>query len=237
MTVICKCGQSFANSGFRQHQRASDDPLCRGPPPPVACDDELAFNNRLEQLRDEFDSSTPEFNPEGDYYGEYADLSEDEAESSGRAEDEKDLEEDEWDSAHPSVAEEQGLEVERKWQPSVLTMEEDGDNIPMRLRGGAEIELQNLPYIVKYPNTRAGEVFSTVGKDMNTEYTACIGDHQANPYSPFKSQIDWELAYWAKTRGPSSTAFTELMQIDNVRSRQSFSDITACLSVAVNQVA
>ncbi|KAF8876086.1 hypothetical protein BD779DRAFT_1613361 [Infundibulicybe gibba] len=37
-----------------------------------------------------------------------------------------------------------------------------------------------------------------------------------NPYSPFTSKIDWEIAQWAKFRGPSSTAFTELMAIDGL---------------------
>ncbi|KAF8871617.1 hypothetical protein BD779DRAFT_1453764, partial [Infundibulicybe gibba] len=37
-----------------------------------------------------------------------------------------------------------------------------------------------------------------------------------NPYSPFASKIEWEIARWAKFRGPSSTAFTELMGIDGL---------------------
>ncbi|KAF9502071.1 hypothetical protein BDN71DRAFT_1378620 [Pleurotus eryngii] len=86
----------------------------------------------------------------------------------------------------------------------------------MRLRGGIENELQNRPFVVAYPNLKAGRVFSTRGHNLNMEYTAHIGDHPANPYSPFKSKIDWEIAHWAKTRGPSSTAFTELMQIENL---------------------
>ncbi|KAM6489937.1 hypothetical protein JOM56_014516 [Amanita muscaria] len=37
---------------------------------------------------------------------------------------------------------------------------------------------------------------------------------QTNPYAPFTSQLEWEMAMWAKLRGPSSTAFTELMAIE-----------------------
>ncbi|KAH9069502.1 hypothetical protein EDB83DRAFT_2184842, partial [Lactarius deliciosus] len=33
---------------------------------------------------------------------------------------------------------------------------------------------------------------------------------------PFQSQRDWDFARWAKTRGPSSTAVTELLTIDGV---------------------
>ncbi|KAI0343815.1 hypothetical protein BDW22DRAFT_1477302 [Trametopsis cervina] len=37
-----------------------------------------------------------------------------------------------------------------------------------------------------------------------------------NPYAPFTSQLDWELARWAKLRSPGSTAMTELLQIEGL---------------------
>ncbi|KAH8991765.1 hypothetical protein EDB86DRAFT_2806455 [Lactarius hatsudake] len=37
-----------------------------------------------------------------------------------------------------------------------------------------------------------------------------------NTWYPFQSQRDWDFARWAKTRGPSSTAVTELLAIDGV---------------------
>ena len=40
-----------------------------------------------------------------------------------------------------------------------------------------------------------------------------------NPWDPFSSRLDWELAYWAKRCGPSATAFTELLKIDGVSTR------------------
>lgn len=36
-------------------------------------------------------------------------------------------------------------------------------------------------------------------------------------YAPFASRIDWEIAKWAKTRGPGSNALDELLAIDGVR--------------------
>lgn len=220
MTVICNCGQSFANSGFRQHQRTSDNPLCRHPPPPIVCDDtEDIFNGNLGQPHVEFNSTTDElfiFNPNSDYFGDYGFSSEDE--SMAETEDVPD-DSAEWDSPQPSMDEEQGLEAERKRHESVpMSLEVEGGSVPMRLRGGAEHGLQNQPFIVKYPNPQAGKASPTQGCDMNTEYTMHVSD-QDNPYSPFKSKIDWEIAHWAKTRGPSSTAFTELMQIENVSHR------------------
>lgn len=41
----------------------------------------------------------------------------------------------------------------------------------------------------------------------------------ANPYALFCSQIDWEVAKWGKLRGPTSTAFTELLEIPGVSAR------------------
>jgi hypothetical protein len=44
-----------------------------------------------------------------------------------------------------------------------------------------------------------------------------------NCYTPFCSKIDWEIARWAKSHGPSSTAVTELLAIDSICSSCSFS--------------
>ena len=41
-------------------------------------------------------------------------------------------------------------------------------------------------------------------------------------WAPFQSQVDWEIARWAKMRGPSSTALTELLAIPEVRCYDSF---------------
>ena len=35
-------------------------------------------------------------------------------------------------------------------------------------------------------------------------------------WAPFRSQCDWEFARWAKMRGPTSTAVTELLAIPEV---------------------
>ena len=37
-----------------------------------------------------------------------------------------------------------------------------------------------------------------------------------NPWAPFSLQLDWEVAHWAKFRGPSSTAFSEFLKINGV---------------------
>ena len=37
-----------------------------------------------------------------------------------------------------------------------------------------------------------------------------------NPYFPFSDRMNWEIACWAKLRGPGSTAISELLSIDKV---------------------
>jgi hypothetical protein len=85
-----------------------------------------------------------------------------------------------------------------------------------RLRGGAEAELNNKPHSVKFSGGKAGAVYTDQDSvDGNAAYTSQINNAD-NPFSPFSSRIDWEIAHWAKTHGPSSTAFTELMSIEGV---------------------
>ncbi|KAJ7588269.1 hypothetical protein C8J56DRAFT_1004496 [Mycena floridula] len=52
----------------------------------------------------------------------------------------------------------------------------------------------------------------------NQGYAQSLGalSDKENIYAPFSSQMDWEIARWAKLRGPSSTAFTELMSIPGI---------------------
>ena len=35
-------------------------------------------------------------------------------------------------------------------------------------------------------------------------------------WAPFSTHMEWEIARWAKLRGPSSTALSELLKIDGV---------------------
>ncbi|KAJ7117694.1 hypothetical protein C8R44DRAFT_832357 [Mycena epipterygia] len=52
-------------------------------------------------------------------------------------------------------------------------------------------------------------------------YKANLGD-PANLWAPFTSQLEWELAQWAKLRGPGSTAFTDLLKISGLPGRPKF---------------
>jgi hypothetical protein len=71
------------------------------------------------------------------------------------------------------------------------------------------------PVKVLFPGRRAGEVVSE-GIPTMKEYENNLGGPTSNLYAPFNSEIDWELAKWARLRGPSATSFTELLQINGV---------------------
>ncbi|KAG6835140.1 hypothetical protein H0H93_004526 [Arthromyces matolae] len=107
--------------------------------------------------------------------------------------------------------------------PSLLTDEMDEDNemteeyhVAKRLRGGVEDRLSRDPIVVKFPLRSAGMTYPSPGSQTpNEQYRADLGNLE-NSYAPFSSKLDWDIAKWAKMRGPSSTAFTELMKIEGV---------------------
>ncbi|KAI0639530.1 hypothetical protein C8Q77DRAFT_1224356 [Trametes polyzona] len=47
-------------------------------------------------------------------------------------------------------------------------------------------------------------------------YGAKVQGSDGNPYAPFRSEIDWKIAQWAKMQGPGSNAFSDLLAIKGV---------------------
>ena len=63
------------------------------------------------------------------------------------------------------------------------------------------------------------EAAAPITMPVTCESTFTIYQQQLNDdnmYAPFASKLDWKVAEWAKLRGPSSSAFNELLQIDGV---------------------
>ncbi|KAG1771513.1 hypothetical protein EDD22DRAFT_947948 [Suillus occidentalis] len=107
-------------------------------------------------------------------------------------------------------SDDEDTEEYNEWE---LPVEEDGSIIP-----GGELDdpmddngadRESRQDVERKPITQS-EV-----RDVNVTYGSSISDTE-NPYSPFSSQMDWEIAQWAKLRGPSSTAFSDLLSIDGV---------------------
>ncbi|KAL1711487.1 hypothetical protein EV715DRAFT_278453 [Schizophyllum commune] len=86
-------------------------------------------------------------------------------------------------------------------------------------RDHAEQGLRQRPFIVQYPGGMAGRPMragDTAPHQAYARHFTGMDGTESDPYGAFGHRLAWEVARWAKMRGPSSTAFTELMQIDGV---------------------
>jgi hypothetical protein len=119
------------------------------------------------------------------------------------------------------------IEDEYRMEPPLPPVEtrvnlEHNEDLPQssptfRLRGGYEEGLKSDPFVVKFP----GMAGNSHMVNQNADTVAAAETHQdndpaTNPFAPFLSKLDWEVARWAKLRGPGSTAFSELMGIESV---------------------
>lgn len=75
-----------------------------------------------------------------------------------------------------------------------------------------------------YPESGAGApVSDTMEQDTFSTYQSHISDSYDNLYAPFSDKMNWDIAKWAKLRGPGSNALDELLKIEGVsRSNHSF---------------
>lgn len=131
------------------------------------------------------------------------------------------------------------VEQERDWEPPVeqdgqdLAMaEEDMDitDTPLNLKSNqldnrahwheAEALLQHQPHVAKFPLQSAGATLPS-----SSHQNSCYHYHQQlnssedsdeRVWAPFSSKIDYEVAHWAKTRGPGSISFLDLLEIEGV---------------------
>ncbi|KAG2054972.1 hypothetical protein BDR06DRAFT_989288 [Suillus hirtellus] len=132
-------------------------------------------------------------------------------------------------------SDEEDAAEEYEWEPAVQENDSDIPSIelddPMDNNdsNGADREScqhaehqifeQDRVTIVPYPDSQAGKPITRAEvQDANTTYGSSIGNTE-NPYSLFSSRMDWEIAQWAKLRGPSSTAFSDLLSIRGVSER------------------
>ncbi|KAG2053928.1 hypothetical protein BDR06DRAFT_982598 [Suillus hirtellus] len=78
--------------------------------------------------------------------------------------------------------------------------------------------------VIPYPDAHTGKpITGQPTHCANTTYGLDAGS-TVNIYAPFSSQMDWDIAKWAKLCGSSSTAFTDLLEIDGVSAGAQLSD-------------
>ncbi|KAH7906613.1 hypothetical protein BJ138DRAFT_969756, partial [Hygrophoropsis aurantiaca] len=78
-----------------------------------------------------------------------------------------------------------------------------------------EQQLGRGPYIDAFPLASAGKILNLAQKQIYKSYQDGL-EQPTNKWAPFASQIDYELARWAKLRGSGSTAFSDLLKIEGV---------------------
>lgn len=104
----------------------------------------------------------------------------------------------------------------------ILPLDSNRSQLPTASIGSSPISnlpsvQTSRPHIVRYPNRQAGAPVAgkEAGNSDHEEYHRNLKGG-GNIWAPFKSELDWRLARWAKMRGPGSTAFTELLDIPGV---------------------
>lgn len=89
--------------------------------------------------------------------------------------------------------------------------------------GGISIEshnrLETPPVYVKKFGGQAGKPIRTIINGGYSNYVEQLETgSQENIWAPFTSRMEWEVAQWAKLRGPGSTSFSEFLEIEGVSS-------------------
>ncbi|KAJ6450612.1 hypothetical protein C8R45DRAFT_1057188 [Mycena sanguinolenta] len=221
MPTCAGCYGEFTKTGLRLHLRLTTKDACTrlfaSAEAALATSEDESDNDQFGNLSDAgLPSGHTHF--QGDYFGtDYT------QEQLGYSEDEDMAEfEEEGEDAGGSESDAAG-EFENGYEPPRpdLPPGVNTAQIPAPSRGvrkGIEDRFHHKPIIEKFPGNLAGAPISH-DRDSTSEerYRTTFRNDTANPYAPFRSKRDWEFAKWAKTRGPGSTAFTDLIQIDRVR--------------------
>ncbi|KAJ7787078.1 hypothetical protein B0H14DRAFT_3163444 [Mycena olivaceomarginata] len=153
----------------------------------------------------------------GDFYGDNyteedfgyrSDGDDDDLENEG-SDDDDPTAQDHHDASYAGL--EDGYEVPRA--PVNLTGDKDtpmpdvhpeANAAPTReARKFAEDRFHHKPIVERYPGHLAGKPISTdLSQSSEETYRSSLNESTiTNPYAPFKSKVDWEIAKWAKFRG------------------------------------
>ncbi|THU93081.1 hypothetical protein K435DRAFT_799989 [Dendrothele bispora CBS 962.96] len=84
-------------------------------------------------------------------------------------------------------------------------------------RHEAEKTFVQTPHVEPFPDPKAGTPLQNPKpKSENDRYLENLFGAKTSAWAPFKSEMDWRIERWAKLRGPSSTALTDLLSIPGV---------------------
>lgn len=193
-------------------------------------------HHALPPFPEDVDMDAPPVPFEGDFYGDYADdffddadeqhppvSSEDSHSSSDDDDDDDDddLDAPSWERPPCDIPTPTLLSSTYPATPANST---PGPPLPTsERRAQAEASVRRKTFIVRYPSETAGAPISDSAPVSNAHasYRNALecddNTPEANVYYPFASRLDWQVARWAKLRGPGSTAFDDLLGIEEVR--------------------
>lgn len=235
--VICDgCDRPFKNlRGFNSHLRQTKDSLCQ------EVGHALKAKNQSCQIEDEQPVSEPDWDADmapipfqGNVLGSAEDY---EMDDFGQIDCPVEPPTDD-DTLSDGLDEEAEMvaELESGWEPvrpepivegDSDTEEEDSESVQAVLEqhqvqrtaesilmgeGHGVTPKASVKYSDKYPDALAGQPLSQQ-ESFDTKYRRAVG---GKDWAPFHSQMDWEIARWAKLRGPGSNAFSELLGIEGV---------------------
>ena len=209
-TTVCPgCNNTFTLRGYQSHLAQSNDPLCS------AIFDQIKKTYEINQdsdLDSELSGNNSELSDDEDH-GEMAEM------------------ENSWEPLREGAPDHEdndaAIDIEDNLDlpprpPSHAESDEDLTNPTQHenhdryiIRDGYGVKpAVRISYRDKYLSSHAGEALSQE-ESRDSGYGAALGGGD-NPWSPFNSKKEWEIAKWAKLRGVGSTAFSDFLTIDGV---------------------
>ncbi|KAK7023555.1 hypothetical protein VNI00_016675 [Paramarasmius palmivorus] len=226
----CKT-KSLSYQGYKTHLRLSQNPECRKLFQHLFSYIPSDSGSDTDNEGDEDDDDDSDFEGipqvpfEGDYFGanylpeHFGQGLDRDDESDVAVERDGELADDEDVEAMERIALDQVPEPPRNAPSSrpYYTPEDEESVVepsPPTTRQVIEERLRKDIVVESFPSVLAGAPIHQHRQTNDSNYTNRISDSERNPYAPFTSKLEWEVARWAKLRGPGSTAITELLQIE-----------------------
>ena len=232
------CSKSFTASGLSNHLAQTRQAECISARN-AAHQSRPIPSHAPPSLPDDFDIDAEPVQFEGDYFGTYTDADFDDPPSDSGSDSEDEELDDEveipsWEPVPRSLADAaaQATQAMDDTPDSNPSAPESATNSNPQAanqadRHAAETTFRKTrnTYVIPFPLHTAGarippEDCSSEARErvMYEHYQQGLDITSQNPYAPFTCRRDWEVARWAKMRGPGSTAFSDLLAIESVSS-------------------
>lgn len=102
------------------------------------------------------------------------------------------------------------------------------DNIGRRI---IEQKLRQKIYVASFPGNAGAILPNEEARKFGFSGYTC----EDNFYAPFLSELDWGVGKWAKLRGPSSAAMTELLELPGVSDHIPYCEVKLRLDVVCRE--